>query len=240
MKGIVGIVAAESSRYTSFWGDIQNLEAPEGVEVKIEYGGTLGMARNALVVQFLQTDAQWLVMIDDDHAIDPQFLRRWLYKHETKINEPLNHPIMASLYLLRGAPFAPTLYGVGDPSSLEHRYDHFSLYDFPTSGVVDRTRDGRSICAAGASGMFVRRDVYEKIPPPWYRLDEIGEDFYFCEKVQKVGFPICVDLDSRLGHIVPFTVWPDVLNDEWVTSIRRGSTRIVIDAAESKLPEGII
>lgn len=247
MKGIVGIVASENSRYTSFWGDLQNLEAPDGVEVKIEYGGTLGMARNAIVQQFLQTDAQWLVMIDDDHAVDPQFLRRWLYTHETKLNEPLRLPIVASLYLLRGRPFAPTLWGIrgtewvleeyratqsGAPSHPERRYENFSLKDFPTTGVVDKTLDGRTICAAGASGMFVRRDVYERVAAPWYRLDEIGEDFYFCEKAWKAGFPVHVDLNSRLGHIAPFEIWPDVVDGEWVTSIRRGSLGIRLDAAD--------
>lgn len=252
MRGIVGIVAPENSRYTSFWGDVQNLEAPDGVEVKIEYGGTLGMARNAIVQQFLQTDARWLVMIDDDHAVDAQFLRRWLYTHETKLNEPLRYPIVASLYLLRGAPFAPTLYGIrgtdwlleesiaarqGKAGHPERRYQHFSLKDFPKTGVVGETLDGRPICGAGASGMFVRRDVYERIQPPWYRLDEIGEDFYFCEKAMQAGFPIRVDLDSRLGHLAPFAIWPDVLEGEWVTSIRRGSVVIAIDAADATVPE---
>lgn len=230
MKGIVGIVAAEGARYTRFWSDMQRLEAPDGVDIRIEYGGTLGMARNAIVMDFLQTDAQWLVMIDDDHAVDPLFLRKWLFRHERKLNAPLANPITASLYLLRSAPFTPTIFENVDglPSA-------FSLLDFPTSGAVSHSLDGRPIFAAGASGMFVRRDVYERVPPPWYLLDEIGEDFHFCAKAQAAGFPVVVDLDSRLGHISPFIIYPDVINGEWVTSIRREPLAIAIEAAESKV-----
>lgn len=231
MKGIVGIVAQETSRYTKFWGDLENLQTPDGVEIRINYDGTLGMARNAMVEQFLMTDAAWLVMIDDDHAISPEFLLRWLKRHETRLNQPVAYPIVASLYLTRGAPFAPTLYGPPEPDVDRMMMDLplLSLRSFPTSGVVP-------VYAAGASGMFVRRDVYMRMFSPWYELgqsDNIGEDFWFCVKAQRLGIPVHVDLDSRLGHIAPFEIWPDVVDGEWVTSIRRGRTGMLIDAAQT-------
>lgn len=237
MKGIVGIVAQESSRYTKFWTDLQNLEAPDGVDVRVNYDGALGEARNAMVAQFLQTDAQWLVMIDDDHAISPEYLRRWLHRHEVKLNAPVDLPICASLYLQRGAPFAPALYGPPDPGedglvSLPQ----LSLAQFPTRGVVP-------IFAAGASGMFVRRDVYEKMPPPWYTLEGIGEDFRFCVKARALGFPVHVDLDARLGHLAPFEIWPDVVDGQWVTSIRRKGMGMLIDTAQplpTAVPEAVL
>ena len=242
MKGLVGVIAAENSRYTSFWTDLHNLETPDGVTLDFAVGGTLGQARNTLVQRFLQTDAGWLCMLDDDHAVDPQFLRRWLYAHETRLNAPVRHPIVASLYLMRGAPFAPTLYGAPRPGLHKDQMDlgHFSLKDFPTAGVVSQSLDGRQVYAAGASGMFVRRDVYEAMPAPWYELgqsDNIGEDFWFCVKAQRLGIPVQVDLDSRLGHLAPFAIWPDVIDGEWITSIRRGSLGIAIDAADATVAQ---
>lgn len=232
MKGLVGICAQETSRYTKFWADLENLEAPDGVEIRINYDGGLGAARNAMVQRFLtETDAGWLVMIDDDHAISPEFLRRWLHRHETKLNAPVQYPIVASVYLMRGAPFAPTLYGPPEPGA-EGVTDLplLSLNDFPTTGVVP-------VYAAGASGMFVRRDVYEAMSPPWYELgqsDNIGEDFWFCVKAQRLGIPVHVDLESRLGHLMPFEVWPDVADGRWATSVRRGRVGMLLDAAETK------
>lgn len=243
MKGYVGICAQEGARYTKFWADLQNLEAPDGVEVRINYDGTLGQARNAHVEQFLRTDAGWMVMIDDDHAISPEFLRRWLKTHETLLNRPVNLPIVASLYLQRGAPFAPTLYGPPEKGidSDQVTLPLLSLREFPTSGIV-------YVYAAGASGMFVRRDVYEKMSPPWYELgqsDNVGEDFWFCVKARRLGFDTCVDLDSRLGHLAPFEVWPDVVDGQWVTSIRRGKVGMLIDPADTgsltaTAPEGAL
>jgi len=204
------------------------------VEIRIEWEGTLGQARTAIVDQFLTTDAEWLVMIDDDHAISADFLRLWLHRHDRKLNALLQYPIVASLYLQRGFPFAPTLYGPPD-SSLPGRmtFEHLTLDRFPTSGIAQ-------VYAAGASGMFVRRDVYETLRKPWYELgqsDNIGEDFWFCHKAQLAGFPVVVDLDARLGHLAPFAVWPEVIDGKWMTSIRRKTFGVVIDAA---LPVGAL
>lgn len=228
MKGIVGVIAQEGSRHTQFWADLNELHAPDGVETRIEWTGTIGQARSEIVRQFLETDAQWLVMLDDDHAIHPDFLRAWLYRHDRKLNAPLPHPIVASLYLQRGLPFAPALYGPPD-SSLPGRmtFEHLTLDQFPTSGIAP-------VYAAGASGMFVRRDVYEALRAPWYELgqsDNIGEDFWFCHKAQLAGIPVVVDLDARLGHFVTCAVWPEVHEGQWMTSIRRGSLGVLVDAA---------
>lgn len=236
MKGMVGVIGQETARYTKFWADMENLEAPDGVEVRINYDGTLGQSRNSMVEQFLNTDAGWLVMIDDDHAVSPEYLRRWLHRHEPKLNAPIQFPIVASLYLHRGAPFAPTLYGpptvdADQTSKGQVTLPLLSLQQFPTTGVVP-------VYAAGTSGMFVRRDVFERMPQPWYELgyaDNIGEDFWFCVKAQRLGIPVYVDLDARLGHIVPFEVWPDVVDGQWMTSIRRGRLGMLLDAAHTDL-----
>jgi hypothetical protein len=230
MKGIVGVVAQEIARFTEFWGDLQTLEAPDGVEVHIKYSGTLGQTRQAMVEYFLSTDAEWLMMIDDDHAVSPEYLRRWLYRHEPALNAKIRHPIVASLYLQRTAPFPPALYGPPEGDGDVVDLPLLSLNTLPTSGIVP-------VYAAGASGMFVRRDVYERLPPPWYRLgqsDAIGEDFAFCVYAQRAGIPVMVDLDSHLGHLTTWAVWPAVVEGEWATVVKRGRVSLVIDAAETE------
>ena len=59
------------------------------------------------------------------------------------------------------------------------------------------------IDGCGGHFVLVRRDVIEAIPEPWFQFTTYaaGEDFYFCEKVKKAGYPIFADLSVYIGHI---------------------------------------
>lgn len=211
--GLVGVIAHDIGRYTSFWGDLADLARPDGVQVlPPACRGSIPDARNALVDRLLASDADWLVMIDDDHELPADFLLRQMARTQ---------PIVASVYLSRNPPYLPTLYG---PPLADGSFRQALIGDFPTAGIVP-------VYAAGASGMFVRRAVYERMPRPWYVLDRVGEDLRFCQRAHALDIPVHVDLESRLGHLAPFAIWPDVHAGEWVTSIRRDEIGLVISAA---------
>lgn len=57
--------------------------------------------------------------------------------------------------------------------------------------------------------MLIRREVYDKVPRPWFQVDYIpeddsflSEDFWFCDRAREAGFDIWCDLDLShdLGH----------------------------------------
>ncbi len=59
----------------------------------------------------------------------------------------------------------------------------------------------------GSTGMLVAREVIERMPQPYQRTkrDEIGktilsEDYYFCEQITKLGYPIWIDPAEKSGH----------------------------------------
>jgi len=60
----------------------------------------------------------------------------------------------------------------------------------------------------GGTGILVRRDVLEKIKPPYqittynedYTHVELSEDFYFCDKVREAGFDLWVDPNVICHH----------------------------------------
>jgi hypothetical protein len=222
MAGILGIVTDERAVNPQFWADLNVMECPEDVRIETSIGGPLALGRNMLVRRFLQSRADWLLMIDDDHAVPPGFLRHLL--------EQPTVPILASLYLTKRPPFQPSLYGppVRDQKTGMPAFICVFLGDFPESHGI------HPVYAAGASGMLVQRVVYETLSDPWYELgqsDHVGEDLWFAHKAQQAGFPVYVDLDSRLGHLAPFAIWPDVINEQWATSIRRDWCAVAIDPA---------
>jgi len=58
------------------------------------------------------------------------------------------------------------------------------------------------------TNLFYRRDVFEKIPPPWYEayLSKDGlsranhVDFALIDKIHKAGFKCMIDFDCVVGH----------------------------------------
>ena len=96
----------------------------------------------------------------------------------------------------------------------------------PDQPEFDMKKDGglRRAAIIGGGFVLVKRDVYEKLSPPWYREDytesnkdpirnpdgHVSEDAYFCRTVHDAGFEMWCDLDLsyHMLHIgtqhVPF------------------------------------
>ena len=217
MTGIVGVVASEHGRTNHFWADLNKLLAPDGVDVVPSIGGTLGGGRQALVEHLFTTQAEWLLMIDDDHRISVDWLLRFLARP--------TQPILGSLYLDQSPPFTPRVYGPPDASM---NFARMSLTDLPTTGI-------HPVYAVGSSGLLIQRHVFEQMPSPWFTLgqfDHYGEDLAFCHQAQQAGIPVAVDVESRLGHAAMMDVWPAVKDGQWVTSIQRHWWSMDVPAAE--------
>jgi len=45
--------------------------------------------------------------------------------------------------------------------------------------------------------ILVRTEVYRRLPPPWYKLDEDGwrDDYHFCVEARKAGYEVWCDMD---------------------------------------------
>ena len=63
----------------------------------------------------------------------------------------------------------------------------------------------------GMGFCLVKREVYEKVPPPWYPWPTVApsEDFNFCIAARKAGYQINVYTDVKLSHIGTLDVFPD-------------------------------
>lgn len=80
--------------------------------------------------------------------------------------------------------------------------------------VVSWTENSNWIKAdvVGFGFVLVQRQVFEKIPPPWFDWSGFpgpSEDFTFCEKAHKYGFDVFVMTDVRLSHIGTLKVKSD-------------------------------
>jgi hypothetical protein len=63
----------------------------------------------------------------------------------------------------------------------------------------------------GMGFCLVKREVYEKMPSPWYPWPTVApsEDFNFCINARKAGYQINLFTDVKLSHIGQLDVKPD-------------------------------
>lgn len=177
-----------------------------------EGGGTFGTigtpriatARNAIVRAFLETDAEWLWMVDTDMVFRPDTLEQLL-----DAADPDETPILGALCFgmdMAGTIF-PTLYITPDDGkNVKH------ITNYPKDIVL-------SVAGTGAACLLIHRGVLETMkekysdaaPREWFsdqiwNGQDMGEDMTFCFRARDIGYPVKVHTGIRIGHVKPFIV----------------------------------
>jgi len=209
MTGIAAVIANDSARYSLFWSCWTNLQVPSNWKRESLIGGDWCGARNTLCELTLQSEADYLWFMDDDHAFSPDLLLK-LLRHEL--------PLVVPVCLTRSAPFAPVTFTerFSDDERGNARYLPLYLPDQESQGLVE-------LEAGGCAGMLIHRNVLQAIEPPWFEYGFASEDIIFCQKAKERGFSIHCDLGARLGHITTATIWPTVHESEWAVGMTVGS-----------------
>lgn len=191
--GLVGIPCGEQARWTEFTRCLLTLERPERTRVAFLYGAYIQANRNALVEQTLATDAQWLLMLDDDHTFDRRLLINLLDRHVD---------VVGALALARKPPYFVCAFR--ETNSRTGKSLGVSLQDLRF--------ELQEVAAVGTGAMLIRREVLEAIEPPWFEVafDERGvnvsEDVTFCEKARKAGYKVWLDATQSLGHLTGVSI----------------------------------
>jgi len=173
---------------------INNLLMQEKYEIMLSYptNKPITFNRNEIVKDFLKTDCEYLMMVDDD------------------IIPPLSILNLADFQkpIISGLCFAFTK-GMIVPLGLIRRADgEYHIPDFKgNEGLM-------KIDSVGTGCIIIRRDVLEKqwwienggwfkneYDKTGYKVE--GNDLSFCRKAQDLGFDIYVHTDYPCSHIVP-------------------------------------
>lgn len=201
MSGLIGVISDHAARYTWFSQCLASLQKPEGARVEWRTGANRGFSRDSIVHTCLAEGADWVFFIDDDQVFQPDVLRRLL---------SWKAPVVSALIIQRGSPFLPTVYA----SKEDGKYSPLDLRSVPDNALVD-------VAGVGSGGLLVRREVFEKIDPPWFLYTEnFGEDLYFSGKCQDAGIQLLVDTGCRIGHLIPASVIPAWFGDRWGVGIQ--------------------
>lgn len=172
-------------------------------------GSDRGKSRNSLVSASLERGSEWILFLDDDHSFPPNLLDVLLSR---------NVPVVASLYLQRTDPFLPIAF---IKKSEDGEYWPLDLLECPEHGLV-------TVHGAGTGGMLIKSEVFKEFPEPWFvHTTQQSEDLYFCDRLAEAGIQLYVDLDARLGHVAPVSVYPD-WEDGWCAGLAMSPTMKVL------------
>lgn len=107
-----------------------------------------------------------------------------------------NKDAISGYYVKKADPYAQKpVWGVGRPVAQWVDPDHTGI---------------RECDWFGGGYLLVKADVFKKIEGPWFEnrndgfgiqgAKVVGEDVFFCKKLQNHGYKLYVDLDVKIGH----------------------------------------
>lgn len=177
------------------------------------YGGSVSASsvrvdqnRNDCVEAFLKTDAAALLFVDDDMNFPPGMAKRLLDAGKS---------IVCGLYFQRGADPYPHLYryasyGAGRYGQMGHLYTEMrnevyalvkSLPHVDKPVVNVEPGPYLEIDAGGTGCCLIRREVFEKMSPPWFRTEgATNGDMMFFRKAREMGCEVIADCGVIATH----------------------------------------
>lgn len=181
-------------------------ECPFNFSCHVEAGRRgIDYARNSIVKLFLeQTDADWLVMIDDDQVVPDNFWQLCIVKDADVVSA------LTPVWVCNMDPAAMLRvnnYGVDD----QHR-----CYNLPTP--ADDIKQPYRVPVVGTGCIAIRRRVFAPKPhgvgnTPFYftflddRKVRAGEDINFSVEANRAGFVLAVHPLVRFDHVKELGLW---------------------------------
>ncbi|MBQ1047865.1 hypothetical protein KBX50_05250 [Micromonospora sp. C51] len=191
---------------------------------QVRSGANVAAARNRLVNWFLDTHADWLLMVDTDMVWTPEDVTTLLaHAH------PDAAPIVGGLCFAKefdsGAVW-PTLFEAEDAGGFPRL---FRFHSWPPNALYQ-------VDGTGAAFLLVHRTVFETVAArgfsvayPWFQETEnpagrVSEDLTFCLRARACGYPVHVHTGVQVGHIKTHVV----------TAGTYLSQRLGVDASEGE------
>jgi len=152
-------------------------------------------ARNRMINKLLDVDniPDYFLFIDSDMILEPKLLDKLI---------EADKDVISGLYFQKHRPYFPLAMNIRHFKN-ENGTDK-SKYVWSTNFKVGEIQE---IDACGAGALLIKSSVFEKVKSPWFKYvtDKngcpVGEDIYFCKKLQNNGFKIWLHAGTIIDHI---------------------------------------
>lgn len=181
----IGIPPRTYHTHWKFTRSLALMQKPPGFWNIIDSPRTIvDQARNLIADLARKNGATHLLFIDDDHVL-PSNLYYKLASH--------NKDVVGALCFKRVEPFSPCLYS-WQTSRADGNLMVVSRHDLMFKGL-------QKVDAVGFGAILIKVSVFEKIPFPWFKFSEVGEDLHFCDLCAQNGIEVHCDTDLVVNHI---------------------------------------
>jgi hypothetical protein len=178
------------------------------IRFDLELGNSMiYQARNRLAAKFLETDARWMLMLDDDMIPcigRPEWMRHWVTSARSVLDLPLQrhiiHKLIGDNKTIIGAAYFERREGAGLVCNDQSLVTRARAYE---DAVVE-------VDWLGTGAMLVHRKVFEDIAKTYPDIDgnffhpingNTGEDISFCMRAKRSGHPAFIDLSIPTFHV---------------------------------------
>ena len=148
-------------------------------------------ARNQMIKKLLAVDnvPDYFLFIDSDMILEPRLLDKLI---------EADKDVISGLYFQKHRPYYPL------SMIIEKCADGTQKYVWHTDFKANEVQE---IDACGAGALLVKSSVFDKVKSPWFSfvIDDlgcpVGEDIYFCKKLQDNGFKIWLHGGTIIDHV---------------------------------------
>ena len=158
------------------------------VDLKFMQANSVNHMRNLSVKLAIDGNFDYLVMLDDDHLYDKEFIVKFFQ---------IGKDIITGCTNQRTFPYFPTqYYKIQKEMKTQKNLCYFGEDKLE---VIE---------ASGPVGMLIKVDILKKMKWPYYFIDwkeperVVGGDMNFCKTLKKLGVPIYCDLSTNFPHEV--------------------------------------
>lgn len=152
-------------------------------------------ARNRCVHEMLKGEYTHLFFMDSDMVFPDGTLQK-LLDHDVDV--------AGGFYVRKRAGFLPNAFLLGERPNGK----------FVTEWVTEY----KEVESLGTGCVLIKREVFEKIPCPWFEYlwsgDPDGrmrtEDLVFFDKAKDLGYKVYCDGTIRCGHVNNMIIWPEM------------------------------
>lgn len=190
MKLFIGICNSQDFVPAGFFWTFINLKSNYNVQA-CRGGQPWDIVRNNyLISKFLKSDADIFIKMDIDQIYPNYYLKRFVpLVEEYKVIGPMIKDRN------KGNDHMPLSFS---------SHNGLELRKYPVKG-----KKGIVEIPYSHTNLFIKREVLEQIPPPWYKVSYSEDglyrdkhvDFSFLDKIKDAGYPIYIDLDVTVGHL---------------------------------------
>lgn len=187
MKKILIAIPSGDDLAVEFVQSLLALRPVDQVEIKIQSGSLVYLAREMLAVYAVNNGFDYVLWLDSDMTFAPDLLERLI---EDDVD------MAAGLFFQRRPPCYPAMWKsivVGEGSEcFDERY-----FDYPENELFE-------IAGCGMAAVLVKCDVIKAVFDRYQRTFEpisgYGEDLSFCIRVKNCGYKIWCDSRIKVGH----------------------------------------